>query len=436
MISWLSVRQNRQRLYRWSGVFGGFALVQLFVQGLNAVAGFLLVRTLEKPDYAWFTIAGSMSAALAVLTDAGIVSAVTSIGGAIWHDKASLKGLLQAALRLRMKFALISSVIIAGISIWLLLHNGAELSSALALTALVLAPVWQASTTAIFNIVNRLQSRTRQLQVADLVPALVRTLLTVALVLLGGLTPQTALVAVLVAHLTQYAIVRSQVVPLLGGLQATGMAEHTARIWEVVHQLLPNCIFICIQGQLTTWIISVFATTSEVSDLGALNRLAIIFAVLAGPMAQFVFPSFARASDKKRMWAMVVALVAGTAAFSIVLLTFAWWQGQWFLAILGGKYAHLRWELVLVLAGMALTNVAGFVWGMNVARGWIRFVWLNIPLTVVVQIVTACLLPLNSVAGLAWFTIVTATVQSGHALAACLFGLTHDTRIQVPASVC
>ena len=120
------------------------------------------------------------------------------------------------------------------------------------LTALVLAPVWQVSTTSIFNAVNRLHSRTRQLQVADLVPAFVRTSLTAALALLGGLTPLTALVAVLVAHLAQYGVVRSQVLPVLGDVQPTGIADHTARIWEVVHQLLPNCIFICIQGQLAT----------------------------------------------------------------------------------------------------------------------------------------------------------------------------------------
>lgn len=436
MLSWLSLRHNRLRLYRWSAIFGGFALVQLFVQALNAIAGFLLVRTLEKPDYAWFTIASSMSAALAVLADAGIVNAVTSIGGTIWQDKASLKGLVHAALRLRVKLAALSSVIVACISLWLLLRNGAGLPSALGLTALVLAPIWQISTTAIFNVVNRLQSRTRQLQVADLLPVFVRTALTAALALLGGLTPLTALVAVLVAHLTQYGIVRMQVLPLLGDVQPIGLADHTARIWDVVRQLLPNCIFICIQGQLATWLISVFATTSEVSDLGALNRLAVIFAVLAGPLGQFVFPSFARASDRKRMWAMAIALVAGTVAFSIMVLAFAWWQGHWFLWVLGGKYMHLQRELELVLAGMALTNVSGFVWALNASRGWNHLAWLNIPLTLATQAVAAWMLPLNSVMGLAWFIIASSAVQCGHALATCIFGLTHDPRIQSAARIC
>lgn len=436
MFLWLSIRHNRLRLYRWSAVFGGFALVQLFVQALNAVAGFLVVRTLEKPDYAWFTIANGMSATLSVLADAGIINAVTSIGGIVWQDKASLKGLIQAALRLRMKMAVLTSVIVAGISMWLLLRNGAGLASALGLTALVLAPIWQISTTTVLLVVNRLYARNRHLQVADLVPAFVRTSFTVGLVLLGGLTPLTALVAVFAAHLIQYVIVRRQVLPLFADIDPSGMAGHTAQIWKVIRQLLPNCIFICIQGQLATWLISVFASTHEVSDLGALNRLAIIFAVLAGPLGQFVFPAFARTADIKRLWAVALAMVGGTAAFSAALLIFARLHGEWFLWILGDKYVHLQRELVLILAGMALNSVAGFVWGLNVARGWIHLAWLNIPLTLTTQMIAASMLPLNSVIGLAWFVIATAVVQSGHALATCIFGLTHDTRIKKQAQSC
>lgn len=55
---------------------------------------------------------------------------------------------------------------------------------------------------------------------------------------------------------------------------------------------MPNCIFLCVQGQLSTWLISLFATSSEVADLGALSRIAILFAVIGGPVTQFVAPAF------------------------------------------------------------------------------------------------------------------------------------------------
>lgn len=430
MISWLSNRHNRIRLFRWSTILSGFAVVQLLVQALNAVAGFLVVRTLEKPDYAWFTIANTMSAALSILSDSGIGIAVTSIGGTIWQDKASLRGLVQAALRLRVKLAALGSLIIACISIWLLQRNGTGLASALGLTALVLAPIWQISTSTVLNVVNRLHSRTRQLQVADLAPAVVRTSLTAALALFGGLSPLTALAAVMAAHLTQYFIVRGQVIPLLDVVPETGDVDaYSERIWKVVRQVMPSSVFWCFQGQLTTWLISVFASTSEVADLGALNRLAIIFAVFGGPLGQFILPAFARTENRRRLWLITLALVGGTVAFSGLLLSAAWMKGDWFLCLLGPRYAHLHQELLLVLAGIALSTLSGFVWALNNTRAWIRRVWLTIPVTLLSQAAAAFLFDLSTVKGVAGFIIATGIVQCCHAFTVCILGLTHPERV-------
>ena len=430
MLSWLTHRDNRRRLFRWSTILGGFAVVQLLVQALNALAGFLLVRTMEKPDYAWFTIASGMSTALSILSDSGVGIAVTSIGGTIWQDKASLKGLVQAALRMRLKLAAIASVVVAVISLWLLLRNGVGLITALGLTALVLAPIWQVSTTAVLNVVNRLHSRTRQLQVADLVPAVVRASLTAALALLGGLSPLTALGAVVIAQLTQYGIVRRQVLPLLGGEVVHGVIEaYTARIWKMVHQFLPSTVFWCLQGQLTTWLISVFATSNEVADLGALNRLSIIFVVFSGPLGQYILPAFARTSDRRRLWLITLALVVGILAFSGLLLGAALLQGDWFLWLLGTRYANLHQELLLVLAGMAIGNLSGIVWALNNTRAWIRRVWLTIPVTLVSQVVAAFLFDLSTVKGVAGFIIATGAVQCCHGFIVCGLGLTHSERV-------
>ena len=98
--------------------------------------------------------------------------------------------------------------------------------------------------------------------------------------------------------------------------------------------------------------------------------------------------------------------------------------------------AHAPSFFLLVLAGMALTNVSGFVWALNASRGWNHLAWLNIPLTLATQAVAAWMLPLNCVMGLAWFIIASSAVQCGHALATCIFGLTHDPRIQSAARIC
>lgn len=421
MISWHWLSQNRFRVFRWGKIFGGLALTQLLVQVMNAVAGFLLVRTLPKPDYAWFTIASSMSAVLSILSDSGIGSAVTCIGGTVWKDNASLKALVMAAMRLRMQMAVLASFVVAGISLLLLRRNGAEWGGSVMLTLLVLAPVWCLSTSAVLSVVNRLHSRTRELQIADAYPALLRMLLTLALLGWGWLTPVTALLAVLAGHVFQLTIVRRQVLPLLteAPVEEAPLNAHKRVIHRFMRQLIPNCIFLCLQGQLSAWLITLFATPNEVADIGALNRIGIVFALLSGPVTQFVGPAFARATEKKHLWGIAGGLVVGSTFFCSVMVFAAWLKGDWFLWLLGSKYTHLRHELVLMLLGMCIANTSSLVWSLNVVRGWIWLAWLNIPLTLGTQAVLAMLFDLSSVAGLAKFVIVTAVVQVCHALGTC-----------------
>jgi O-antigen/teichoic acid export membrane protein len=422
MISWHWLSQNRHRVFRWGKIFGGLALTQLLVQVVNAVAGFLLVRTLPKPDYAWFTIASGMSAVLSILSDSGIGSAVTSIGGTVWKDHASLKALVMVAMRLRMQMAALASVLVAGISLWLLRRNGAEWGASVMLTLLVLSPVWCLSTSAVLSVVNRLHSRTRELQIADAYPALLRVVLTFALLGAGWLTPVTALLAVLAGHVFQLTILERQVLPLLGDAQVEEeqLSAHKRAIYGFMRQLMPNGVFVCVQGQLSTWIMSFFASSSEVADLGALNRIAILFAVIGGPVTQFVAPAFARATDKKRLWGIAGGLFLGSTVFCAIMLLAAWLKGDWFLWLLGSKYSHLRQELILMLVGMCIANTSNLVLGLNIARGWIRFMWLNIPLTLGAQAVSMLLFDLSSVAGLAKFVIVSAVVQFCHTISTCM----------------
>lgn len=421
MISWHWLSQNRHRVFRWGKIFSGLALTQLLVQVVNAVAGFLLVRTLPKPDYAWFTIASGMSAVLSILSDSGIGSAVTSIGGTVWKDNASLKALVMAAMRLRMQMAALASFLVAGISLWLLRRNGAEWGTSVMLTLLVLSPVWCLSTSAVLIVVNRLHSRTRELQIADAYPALMRVGLTLALLGAGWLTPVTALLAVLAGHVFQLTIVRRQVLPLMAEapVEEALLNAHKRVIHRFMRQLIPNCIFLCLQGQLTAWLITLFATPNEVADIGALNRIGIVFALLSGPVTQFVAPAFARATEKKHLWGIAGSLVVGSTFFCSVMVFAVWLKGDWFLWLLGSKYTHLRHELVLMLLGMCIANTSSLVWSLNVVRGWIWLAWLNIPLTLGTQAVSAMLFDLSSVAGLAKFVIVTAVVQVCHALGTC-----------------
>ena len=120
---------------------------------------------------------------------------------------------------------------------------------------------------------------------------------------------------------------------------------------------------------------------------------------------------------------MAATLMTFMVVFSSLLMLFCWFKGDWFLWLLGAKYAKLRYELLLVLGGTAISSLSASVWGLNIARGWLKMAWLNIPLTLVAQTAAACLISLDSVQGVAWFVIVTAVMQCVHSLTTCLVHL-------------
>lgn len=67
----------------------------------------------------------------------------------------------------------------------------------------------------------------------------------------------------------------------------------------------------------------------------------------------------------------------GSTLFCAIIVFAAWLKGDWFLWLLGSKYGHLRYELILMLVGMCIANTSTLLWALNVARGWIWLAWLN-----------------------------------------------------------
>src|SRR5688572_12514972 len=91
---------------RWTSVLGQFALLQLLVQVLTALTGFLLVRSLDKIDYALFTLASTLMATMSVFSDSGLNAAVLTVGGRIWQDRPKLLRLVQQATAMRTRIGL------------------------------------------------------------------------------------------------------------------------------------------------------------------------------------------------------------------------------------------------------------------------------------------------------------------------------------------
>lgn len=409
--------ENSHRVKRWSRLITGFALVQLLVQALNAASGFLIIRSLEKPPYAWFTIAIGMSAALTVLSDAGISSAVTSLGGSFWHDKTKFSNLITAALQIRARLCKIAILFVTPASLWLLTKNGSSILNAILLTAAVVLPIWQISTTSILNVVNRLHSKALQLQIADAAPAIVRALMLLVLAGVGWVTPLTALIVSSFSFLIQFSVVKRQVISLLSKTSDQDeVKDFKRKISKLLIRIYPNALFGCLQGQIAIWLITFFAGTTEVADFGALSRFAIVFILVGAPISQWLAPAFSRAGTPRQMLAVFASASGLVLTMNFSLFLAGWLFPEPFLWFLGDSYADLKSELLWIFALLGSNAIMQTLWALNMSRGWVNSASMNIPLVIITYVTGLYFVRVNTVSGVAQLGIIVAFSQSVHAL--------------------
>jgi hypothetical protein len=155
-------------------MIGGFAIVQAVAQGLGLIAGFILVRALDKHDYALYTLAITGINALVMLSNGGIIDAATAIGGRAWQDARHLGQVIASALSFRKRLA---AMIVAPVIVflaWLLIRNGAGIGELIALSVTAFLAAHFQLSTGILSVALRLRGMIGELQNLDLIGAAVR----------------------------------------------------------------------------------------------------------------------------------------------------------------------------------------------------------------------------------------------------------------------
>ena len=394
----------RRALHR-ARIVGHFAVVQAIVQIIGFGSGIILVRTMAQPEYAYFTIANTMQGTINLLADIGISVGLISIGGRVWQDRHRFGQLINTALNFRRKLGALAILIVTPFLYFLLARNGASIAYAAILIALLLAGLLVQLSQGVLSVVPRLHSDIHRIQTIDLTGAIVRfaILLGLALIFLN------AAVAVAVASATlflQYAMLRSYAAGVID-LNAGPNAEDRQEIVRLTKHLAPNAIFYCLQGQITVFLISIFARhATSVAEVGALGRLAMIFTVLGNLMTNIFVPAFARCHEPRKLRLLYAAILGGVLAFSLLVLAGAAFFPAEFLFVLGNKYAHLGRELLLMVAGAVVAAIAGTVWALNASKAWVTGAWLYVPLTLATQVGLIPFTDFSSVAGVLIFNLI------------------------------
>ena len=396
----------RRALHR-ARIVTNFALVQAVVQVIGFFSGILLIRHLNQREYAYFTIANTMQGTLNVLADIGISIGLVSIGGRVWHDRRRFGQLINTALGLRRRMGLVAAAGIVPVLVWLLLRNGASTNYMLLLVLSVLVGLVAQLSIGVLSVVPRLRSDISRIQAIDLTGAVLRLLALVALIYLF-LNSAVALAVGSATLLLQLWMLHRYVAEAID-LDAPENDDDRDAMRGFIRSQAANALFFCFQGQITVFLISIFGRQiSSIAEVGALGRLAMIFAVLSHLLANVFAPAFARCQQLRKLRWQYVAIVGAVVGFSVAILAAATFSPQQFLFVLGDKYSHLERELLLMVGGAVITAMASTLWSLNAAKAWIAGSWLYIPLTLATQLALIPFTDFSSVFGVLTFNLISA----------------------------
>jgi O-antigen/teichoic acid export membrane protein len=391
-------------LQRWVPILLKFASVQVIVQVLGFAAGILVIRNLPKREYAFYTLSNTMLSTVLVLADSGIGSALIAIGGRIWQDNYRLAQLIETAVQIRRRLALVAAPIVIPLLIWLLRQNGATVQKTALLVVAVLAGCSLELITRIYAVALRLKSEVRQIQNQSLVSAILK-LAIVGIAVMFWFNVEIAILAVVSGYAVQYWMLRRWADGKLDAQAPSDPAMRT-EIYSVVKKQAPHTIYYCLQGQITVWLIGIFGNADGLADIGALGRLAVVFSVLGALTSELLFPAFARIQNphllRKRYLQIVLTFIAISALLTALVAIFP----EQILSVLGNRYSHLHSEGVLMTISSVLGATAALVWGLNTARAWIVSPIKFISFSVAIQIVLVFFLKLSTVRGVLMFSIL------------------------------
>lgn len=374
-----------------------FLVGNIVAQGLAAISGLLLARWLSVSDYAIYSVIFTVMGAITVLTKGGVHLGFTSILGRTWPDMTRAAQAVQSVLHIRHVLSIFILPPVLLISAALLLQNGAQIFVVIVLLCLLVIFWWADMRTKVVDQILYFAHQTTRIQMLDTALSALR-LLTIPALYVGGYL--NVLSAVLLAALI--AILRIQ--PILAWIHKLLPAgTHTiqpndlAEMKVGVRRQMPVEIFYVFQGQIVLFVLSYFATSTDVAGYGALSRITQLLLPFQAFMYAFCVPIFARSTGKQGT--LLLGLVSLASLPGILLVCVAALQPGMLLWLIGPNYADLQQETVIAAAVAAFSSAAGTAWSLVAHKGLVRWSWLQIPIGLIWCVIASLTFNLGTITG-------------------------------------
>jgi hypothetical protein len=385
---------------KWAGKLTLFSGLEIAARVLQMLAALVVVRNMEKEQYAWYSLANGFQGMLGFITMIGAGAAIYSIGGSLVGNPTAMGSLINAVKRWRGFMLAVSIPIVLPFFAFLLYRNGCPplligLLFVLAIVILVLeiqrhllaAPLELAME---FNL----------LQKVEVLCGVVRVLALLGLVVLAWMNPVSVFlvaalfvswlpVLILPRFSARHADPKAPIASPATGRQIRGLS----------FAALPGSISYMVEAQFAGIFIALSGHTAGVADLGAITRIGLLVAVPAAIIERIITPKLARLTvhgDLARAWRRAL-LFGATVGVGLILGVTVF--RHWILLLLGPAYAGLESELVLFAVFQGVSFFCRANASIIEAKGWLKRSWLRPIVVIGSMAVAAFFLPITTVSG-------------------------------------
>ncbi|NML63655.1 polysaccharide biosynthesis protein [Hymenobacter sp. RP-2-7] len=342
---------------------------QVVIQLASLICGILIIRLLSTQEYALYTLANTMLGTMIMLADNGISSGVMAEAGKVWLNKEKSGIVLATGLRLRNKFAIYTLIITLPILGSLLIKNNATWIGMILITLSIIPAFFAALSDNLLEIAPKLHQDINSLQKNQIEVSILRLILNTVLILIFPFT-FIALIANGIPRIYGNYKLKKISSKFIDSNNSIDYAIER-EVMKAVKRTLPIVIYHCLSGQISIWLISLFGTTSNIAQYGALGRLSVIFSIFSTLFSTLVVPRFSRMEITTKVLLKRFSLIQlSTTILSLIILFCIWLLSNQMLWILGNKYKSLNTELIL----MSINGCLGFMTGISsqliISRGW------------------------------------------------------------------
>jgi O-antigen/teichoic acid export membrane protein len=415
------------RVRTWVRILSAYLTTQTITQLTGIAAGLLFINFMPVREFALYTLALSVITFFTFVTDLGSTTSLLHFYHRTAKGEGEFRPYFEAVLSLRRNAFWLGA---AGVAV--LFPRTAAMKGygareiALSAAGILLCVGFQIlSSLRLLDL--RLADRYGRSYRAELAGAGARLLWALGMIAASLLVAWAGILASALAAATVALLARPAMRP---EPLAFDLAPYRRRVLRYLLPTLPSALYFAVQGPLTVWLAATFGSTRNLAEVGALSRLGMVVGLFSALIGVVFLPRLSRIVDDRQYLTRYLQFGAALACVAAALLLAAALFPHLFLLLLGGRYAGLQRELLLVVGGSGVSLLGGYVVNVNLARSWTRWQGLTLVVEIAVQALLVAVLPLSTTAGVLTLGLLGTATGVVLQMTIAFLGFRHPRRVE------